>query len=39
MLYKYKTENELKQLLKDIGFIQIEYVGTKRNMYIKGIKP
>ena len=35
---KYKTGNELKQLFKDIGFVQIEYNETKNNMYIKGIK-
>lgn len=35
---KYKTETELKQLFKNIGFIQIKYKETKHNMYIKGIK-
>jgi ubiquinone/menaquinone biosynthesis C-methylase UbiE len=32
---KYKTEDELKQLLCDIGFIQIEYKETKSNICIK----
>jgi len=36
---RYKTENELKQLFEGIGFIQIEYMETKQNMFIKAIKP
>ena len=35
---KFKTENELRQLLIETGFQQIEYKETKYNMLIKGYK-
>ena len=35
---KFKTESELKQLLVETGFLQIEYKETKYNMLIKGYK-
>jgi len=36
---KYKTKEDLKHLFIDLGFNQIEYVETKQDMFIKGVKP
>jgi ubiquinone/menaquinone biosynthesis C-methylase UbiE len=35
---KFKTEEEIKQLLSEIGFIRIEYQEMKGNMFMKGWK-